>query len=120
MADTKHASSESSPHGPENVVKADLEITTLGNINIESIDFHDGSLDPTYLAKAKILNDAFSEIGMGRYQVGLLSTLVSVRYLCVTPSFSGIFLSSPVLAGCRTCHYYSPALGITSNSIPLR
>lgn len=41
-------------------------IAILGDT--ESIDAHDGSLDPTYVAKAKILNDAFREIGMGRYQ----------------------------------------------------
>jgi len=27
------------------------------------------TLDPVYHAKAKILNDAFEEIGMGKYQV---------------------------------------------------
>jgi hypothetical protein len=118
MAETKVSSSESRPHGSENVVKADLETTTLGKF--ESNDAHDGSLDPTYLAKAKVINDAFLEIGMGRYQVGPLSTSVFVRHLCVTPFFSGIFLSSLVLATYRTCHYYSPASCITSNSIPLR
>ena len=101
MAKTKDPSSENSPHGSEKVVKADLETTTLRKI--ESNDAHDGSLDPTYVAKAKLINDAFLEIGMGRYQVGLLLTSVSVRYLSVTPFFSGIFLSSPVLATYRTC-----------------
>ena len=70
MVDTKLSPSESSPHGPQDIVKADLVIAILGDT--ESIDAHDGSLDPTYVAKAKILNDAFREIGMGRYQVGLL------------------------------------------------
>ncbi|KAH9954943.1 MFS general substrate transporter [Russula dissimulans] len=32
------------------------------------MSIHDGILDPTYVAKANILNDAFREIGMGRYQ----------------------------------------------------
>jgi len=108
MAHTKHSPSESSPHGPENLVKADLKFAILGDT--ESIDAHDGSLNPTYVAKAKILNDALREIGMGRYQVGLLWTLVSVPYLSVTPLFSGTFLSSPVLAGCRMCPYYSPCV----------
>ena len=31
--------------------------------------FEDGTVDPVYQAKARILNDAFQEIGMGRYQV---------------------------------------------------
>jgi hypothetical protein len=115
MSDTKHSPSES---GQGNLANPDLEIAILGDT--ESVDAHDGSLDPTYVAKAKILNDAFSEIGMGRYQVGLLWTLVSVRYICVTPLFSGISLSSPVLAGCRMCSYYSLASCITFSSIPLR
>lgn len=31
--------------------------------------YEDSALDPVYQAKAKILNDAFQEIGMGKYQV---------------------------------------------------
>jgi hypothetical protein len=31
--------------------------------------FTDDSLDPVYQAKARILNDALQEIGMGKYQV---------------------------------------------------
>lgn len=115
MSDTKHSPSET---GQGNLAKPDLEIAILGDT--ESVDARDGSLDPTYVAKAKILNDAFSEIGMGRYQVGLLSALVSVRYIWVTPLFSGISLSSPVLAGCRMCPYYSLASCITFISMPLR
>ena len=118
MADTKHSPSESSPHGPEILVNADLEIAIL--VDTECIDAHDGSLDPTYVAKAKVPNDAFREIGIGRCQVSLLWTLVSAPHLCVTPLFSGIFLSSPVLAGCRMCPYYSLALCTTSSSMPLR
>ena len=34
--------------------------------------FTEGSLDPVYHAKAKIINDAFQEIGMGKYQVCLV------------------------------------------------
>lgn len=34
-----------------------------------SQDVFEGTLDPIYEAKAKILNDAIQEIGMGRYQV---------------------------------------------------
>ena len=35
--------------------------------------FEDGSVDPVYQAKARVLNDAFQEIGMGKYQVRALS-----------------------------------------------
>lgn len=37
----------------------------------KSVDlFEKGTVDPVYLAKSHILNDAIQEIGMGRYQVG--------------------------------------------------
>ena len=31
--------------------------------------YTDDAVDPIYQAKARILNDAFQEIGMGKYQV---------------------------------------------------
>lgn len=34
----------------------------------------DDSLDPVYHAKARVLGDAFQEIGMGKYQVRSLSS----------------------------------------------
>lgn len=40
--------------------------------------YEDNALDPVYQAKAKILNDAFQEIGMGRYQVSILLTVFNV------------------------------------------
>ena len=37
-------------------------------------DLHDeGSVDPVYQAKARILNNALQEIGMGRYQVRIVT-----------------------------------------------
>ncbi|KDQ52980.1 hypothetical protein JAAARDRAFT_162203 [Jaapia argillacea MUCL 33604] len=40
-----------------------------GVIGVETQDiYRDDSLDPVYQAKARILNDAFQEIGMGKYQ----------------------------------------------------
>lgn len=33
--------------------------------------YDEGSVDPVYQAKARILNHALQEIGMGRYQWGL-------------------------------------------------
>ena len=34
-----------------------------------TLDLYDGSLDPVYQAKARVLNAAIQEIGMGKYQV---------------------------------------------------
>jgi len=53
---------------PQDLAQSDLEFVIRGDT--ESVDAY-GSLDPTYVAKAKILNDALREIGMGKYQVWL-------------------------------------------------
>ena len=45
--------------------------------NRESLDFLDDGLDPVYQAKARILNEAIHEIGMGKYQVGIFVVQVS-------------------------------------------
>jgi hypothetical protein len=65
---------------PQIIGKKELEITIHGET--ESVYAYD-SLDPTYVAKAKILNDALGEIGMGKYQVGpgLLWASVCIHYL---------------------------------------
>lgn len=47
----------------------DLE-TGAQTYTVDVFDEHDSGVDPVYHAKAKILNDAFQEIGMGKYQVG--------------------------------------------------
>lgn len=35
----------------------------------QTLDLFEGTIDPVYEAKARILNDAIQEIGMGKYQV---------------------------------------------------
>jgi len=65
------------------------------NVQVESLQTHtqdiytEDSLDPVYHAKAKILNDAFQEIGMGKYQVWLvcLYPLVPTINSCPTVVF---------------------------------
>ena len=44
--------------------KSDIEVRTA----CEDM-FEDGTVDPVYQAKARLLNSAIQEIGMGRYQV---------------------------------------------------
>ncbi|KAG5636386.1 hypothetical protein H0H81_008250 [Sphagnurus paluster] len=48
--------------------ESDLKLPALG---LTDNIFSDDSVDPVYQAKARILNDAIQEIGMGRYQWGL-------------------------------------------------
>ena len=38
---------------------------------VDVFDEEDSGVDPVYHAKATLLNDAFQEIGMGRYQVSM-------------------------------------------------
>ena len=41
-------------------------------IHVETQDVYDGAesgVDPVYLAKARVLNEAIQEVGMGKYQV---------------------------------------------------
>jgi len=40
----------------------------IANAPTQTLDLFDGTLDPVYEAKARILNDAIQEIGMGKYQ----------------------------------------------------
>lgn len=45
-------------------------------IHVETQDVYDGAesgVDPVYLAKARVLNEAIQEIGMGKYQVSSCS-----------------------------------------------
>ena len=55
------------------------EIYTSGDTPIPStVDlFEDGSVDPVYQAKARLINSALQEMGMGKYQV----RVSSVRFL---------------------------------------
>jgi hypothetical protein len=62
MTDDKVAPGSS----PQNLGQSDVEIVICGDTEIvHGFD----SLDPTYVSKVKILNDALREIGMGKYQV---------------------------------------------------
>lgn len=65
MSDLKEEKSASTDQVSVREIQADTE-------NI----YTDDAVDPIYQAKARILNDALQEIGMGKYQVCLYSTTV--------------------------------------------
>jgi hypothetical protein len=69
MAEIQHSPLQRSLGDRENFGKSDPDIAVHEDTGVQD------SLDPTYVAKANILNDAIREIGMGRYQVGLLWSL---------------------------------------------
>ena len=54
--------------------KSDIEVRTA----CEDM-FEDGTVDPVYQAKARLLNSAIQEIGMGRYQVRRVTVLCELR-----------------------------------------
>lgn len=54
--------------------KGEVEPTAKLQQSAPLEDLHDdGTIDPVYQAKARILNAAIQEIGMGKYQVRFLS-----------------------------------------------
>jgi hypothetical protein len=79
MTDSKLSASGGDPREPEVLRPSSLESVIHGDT--EDVYGGHGALDPTYVAKAKILNNAFSEIGMGKYQVGLLTFKFGLRAL---------------------------------------
>jgi hypothetical protein len=63
--------------------------------------YGDGSVDPVYQAKSRVLNQAMQEIGMGRYQVRTVPLQVFPGSE-LKPRLSGRSSSWLVLAGFRT------------------
>ncbi len=66
----------------------ETNVTEMGVIGAGTQDVYgeeDSGVDPIYQAKAKILNDAFQEMGMGRYQVSppLAKAIHPGIHLCV-------------------------------------
>ena len=112
MDDTQHSPPESSLHGRDVFGKSNLHIAVHGDT-----DVHD-SLDPIYVAKANILNDAFREIGMGRYQVGLFWTF-DLCVLLKSPPIPQWFLFIVTGFGWLSYVLLFPALCFTSTSPPL-
>jgi hypothetical protein len=61
-----------SANAEEKKVDVAGQTAPAGPIQADTADVYqseEGSLDPVYQAKARILNDALQEIGMGKYQV---------------------------------------------------
>ena len=64
MSDDGKSSISKGQHGK------DVEKATKFKVETQDIfDEGESGVDPVYQAKARILNDAFQEIGMGKYQV---------------------------------------------------
>jgi hypothetical protein len=63
---------DSSHDGKSSVTEKRAKDVEGGGILAETHDVfneRESGIDPVYQAKARILNDAFQEIGMGKYQV---------------------------------------------------
>lgn len=55
-------------------VKKEVDVEEIVLQSATEDIYTDGSLDPVYHAKAKILNGAIQQIGMGKYQAGFVSS----------------------------------------------
>lgn len=64
MSDTPTGKKEDEVYG--NKEPTTETVTSDGEVPVSVLE--DGSLDPVYEAKAKVLNKAIQDIGMGRYQ----------------------------------------------------
>ncbi|KZP05082.1 hypothetical protein FIBSPDRAFT_716016, partial [Athelia psychrophila] len=74
--------------------------------------YEDASIDPVYQAKARVINQAIHEIGMGRYQ-WYLFVVTGFGWFAdsVWPLLSGLILS-PVIA---EFHFNGPLLSLACN-----
>ncbi len=98
------SSADMHPKSPSDFEKKG-EIYTPGDTPMPStVDlFEDGSVDPVYQAKARLINSALQEMGMGKYQVRISAR--SSRRIAPTEVFgsSGGCLRWQALDGSRTC-----------------
>ncbi|KAH0582368.1 hypothetical protein H2248_010313 [Termitomyces sp. 'cryptogamus'] len=85
---------EALDRGKENYQATDEEVD--GHACTQNI-FMDGTVDPIYQEKARILNDAIQDIGMGRYQRGLF-VVVGFGWLAdnLWPVVTGLILAPVV------------------------
>lgn len=93
MIDTPEYSGRKSS---ESVVSVQASSSSTNDDRKALVDLHDDdSIDPVYQAKARVLNQAIHEIGMGRYQVCTycsilcctLCTYIAQWYLFVVTGF---------------------------------
>ncbi|KAG6332981.1 hypothetical protein ID866_6109 [Astraeus odoratus] len=74
--------------------------------------YAEGSLDPVYHAKAKILNDALQEIGMGKYQ-WCLFFVAGFGWFSICPSISPISANGALyLVGSRPAYRELALIGL--------
>lgn len=96
------------------------EVETKVYEHLDRQDIFDGEdanvVDPVYQAKARVLNAAFQEMGMGRYQVRFLATDVRLGLLTGRSLNSGGFSSSLDSAGSRECKSDVDVLGASSHT----
>ncbi|EIW56752.1 MFS general substrate transporter [Trametes versicolor FP-101664 SS1] len=104
----------SSPSDLEGKHQKDGTITPVSRVTtVTSTDlFEDGTVDPVYQAKARVLNAAIQEIGMGKYQWGLFAVAGFGWFAdSVWPLLGGLILS-PVV---NEFHFNGPFLSLALN-----
>lgn len=69
MSDTKPTLSRAASDDEEKNAKNSYVASLSSSEDYETLDLFEGTIDPVYQAKARVLNHAIQEIGMGKYQV---------------------------------------------------
>ncbi|KAL1937935.1 hypothetical protein VTO73DRAFT_12685 [Trametes versicolor] len=105
----------SSPNDLEGKHQKDGTITPVSKVTTVTSTtdlFEDGTVDPVYQAKARVLNAAIQEIGMGKYQWGLFAVAGFGWFAdSVWPLLGGLILS-PVV---NEFHFNGPFLSLALN-----
>ncbi|RDX40469.1 MFS general substrate transporter [Lentinus brumalis] len=107
------SSADMHPKSPSDFEKKG-EIYTPGDTPMpSSVDlFEDGSVDPVYQAKARLINSALQEMGMGKYQWWLFAVAGFGWFAdSVWPLLGGLILSPAV----QELHFNGPFLSLAQN-----
>lgn len=81
------AATESAYRADDHTKNPTIQHTTRNEATPVSV-LEDGSLDPVYEAKAKVLNKAVQDIGMGRYQWQVSLTWHAYNFLLTVSLYS--------------------------------
>ncbi|THH15873.1 hypothetical protein EW146_g4677 [Bondarzewia mesenterica] len=107
--------------------RSDETVAAITTENLKVVDLYDeGTVDPVYQAKARVLNQALQEIGMGKYQVCFPTSVGDYSWLLdldgfplvltrnsdsIWPLLTGLILS-PVIS---EFHFNGPFLSLAAN-----
>ena len=89
-------------HGSQKDAATASKVTALTSADL----FEDGTVDPVYQAKARVLNAALQDIGMGKYQVREFCSQITSAYLDHTNSYVVVVICSSRVWVVRVCVFF--------------